>query len=442
MSNANVAMKVLVVNCGSSSIKYQLYQMPGGKVLAKGLVERIGEPGAVLVCQHNGKPQRTELPVADHQQGMDVILSSLAGQGGAIDDIREIGAVGHRVVHGGEQFAGSVLIGPDVIASIERFAELAPLHNPPNLTGIRAAISALPGVPQVACFDTAFHAKIPQVAYMYALPYELYEKFGIRRYGFHGTSHRHVARRAAHLLGKGKYEVNCITAHLGNGCSITAVRNGQSVDTSMGFTPLEGLVMGTRSGDLDPAILFYLADHGYDVDSLNDLCNKQSGLLGLSGESNDMRTLNQKAKKGDARAQLAVDLFCYRIKKYIGTYSAVLGRVDAVVFTGGIGENADDVRAAACGGLEELGIIIDPDLNRQTVGRKEGLITTPKSKVKVLVIPSDEEAAIAADTYKITRGRVHEGGSDEQLRSVERGSDPDDDRAGGQLCGLVDRPGR
>ena len=424
-------MKVLVLNCGSSSIKVRLYQMPGGTVLARGLVERIGEPASALVWQHNGQSQRTELAIVDHRQGMDAIFSALLGHGGAIDEIRQIGAVGHRVVHGGEQFTGSVLIDDQVIASIERVADLAPLHNPPNLTGIQAAMNALPGIPQVACFDTAFHATIPQVACIYALPYDLYEKFGIRRYGFHGTSHRYVARRAAQLLGRSKYEINCITAQLGNGCSITAVRNGRSVDTSMGLTPLEGLVMGTRSGDIDPAILFYLADHGYDIASLNTLCNSQSGLLGLSGESNDMRTLGKKAKAGDRRAQLAIDIFCYRIKKYIGMYSAVLGQVDAVVFTGGIGENAADVRAAACGGLEQLGIVIDAELNHQTVGRKEGVITAPDSKVTVLVIPSDEEAAIATDTYEIAKkSRDLQRGRDEQLSPANRRSNQNVDPAG------------
>ena len=399
-------MKVLVVNCGSSSIKYQLNRMPDNEVLAQGLVERIGDPDAALVCQRNGQTTRQQCQIADHTQGMQVVLQALQGNGSVIDSIHEIGAVGHRVVHGGEEFTGSMPITEEVIASLERYSDLAPLHNPPNLTGIRAAIQALPDIPQIACFDTAFHATIPQVAFTYALPYELYEEFGIRRYGFHGTSHRYVARRAAQLLKKHKYEINCITAHLGNGCSITAVGNGRSVDTSMGLTPLEGLVMGTRSGDFDPAILFYLAEHGHDLAELNAMCNKRSGLLGLSGESNDMRTLGEKAKGGNCRAQLAVDVFCYRLKKYIGSYSAVLGRVDALVFTGGIGENDAVVRATACDGLEELGIAIDPDLNQKTVGRREGSISVAGSKVDVLVIPTDEEAAIAADTYQIASERM------------------------------------
>jgi acetate kinase len=396
-------MNILVINCGSSSIKYQLHHMPERRVVSGGLVERIGEPGGALEHRQGKRVERWEREIGSHEQGMALILEALVGAGSALRDVTEIAAVGHRVVHGGTEFTGSVLITDEVMASIERFADLAPLHNPPNLTGIRAAMDQLPDVPQVACFDTAFHATIPQVAYTYALPYELYEEFGIRRYGFHGTSHRYVSRRAAQLLGRHKYDINCITAHLGNGCSMTAVRRGRSVDTSMGLTPLEGLVMGTRSGDFDPAILFYLADHGYDLAKLKKLCNKQSGLLGLSGASNDMRTLSEKAAAGHWRARLAIDIFCYRIRKYIGMYTAVLGRVDAVVFTGGIGENAAQVRAAACRDLENLGIALDPDLNARTVGRREGPISTRDSKVCVLVIPTDEEAAIAADTYKIVK---------------------------------------
>ena len=390
-----------MINCGSSSIKYQFYQMPEKGVISKGLVERIGESGAALKYQHNGQKECVQCEIPDHQRGMALILETLVGADSPLDDVTEIEAVGHRVVHGGEEFTGSVLINDVVIASIERFADLAPLHNPPNLTGIRAAIDKLPDIPQIACFDTAFHTTIPEVAYTYALPYELYQQFGIRRYGFHGTSHRYVARRAAKLIGVDKYEIYCITAHLGNGCSITAVQNGRSVDTSMGLTPLEGLVMGTRSGDFDPAILFHLAERGHGIAALNKLCNKHSGLLGLSGESNDMRTLTELAATGNRRAQLAIDVFCYRIRKYIGMYAAVLGRVDAVVFTGGIGENSPEVRTAACRDLENLGIVLDADLNARTVDREEGPITTNDSQVKTLVIPTDEEAAIAGDTYRI-----------------------------------------
>jgi acetate kinase len=395
-------MKVLVVNCGSSSIKYQLFDMPGQKVLSKGIVERIGEPGAVLQHQYEHKSHRLEGEIRNHEEGIALILETLLSpENGVLKDISEIKAVGHRVVHGGEAFTGSVVINDEVIASIEKVADLAPLHNPPNLTGIRAAMHEMPGVPQIACFDTAFHTTIPKVAYMYALPYELYEKYGIRRYGFHGTSHRWVARRAAEMLGKHKYDINCITCHLGNGSSIAAVRNGKSVDTSMGLTPLEGVVMGTRTGDFDPAILFYLADKGYSVADLNTLCNKKSGVLGLSGSSNDMRTLTEKAGAGDERAQLALDVFAYRIKKYIGAYTAALGKLDAVIFTGGIGENAAGIRAAICSDLGQIGIELDESRNKSA--RSESRVSSDKSRVAVLVVPTNEEAAIAIDTYQMSQ---------------------------------------
>ena len=394
-------MKVLVINAGSSSIKYQLYQMPQAKVLAKGVVEKIGEEIQKLVHYYNGKTHKADVKAKNHEEAMATILDILVNKEyGVIETISEIGAVGHRVVHGGEEFTGSVIIDDKVIASIEKFADLAPLHNPPNLTGIRAAQQGLPGAKQVACFDTAFHSTIPEVAYIYALPYEIYEKYRVRRYGFHGTSHRYVARRAAEMLGRHKYGVNVITCHLGNGCSITAVKDGKSVDTSMGLTPLEGVVMGTRSGDFDPAILFYLADKGYDLKSLNALCNKKSGLLGISGISNDMRNLTELAEKGNIRARLAIDIFCYRIKKYIGAYTAVLDKLDAIVFTGGIGENAADLRRQTCSGLSRIGVEIDTEINKKTVG-KEGDISTKASAVKVLVIPTNEELAIAKDTFVI-----------------------------------------
>ena len=396
-------MKVLVINAGSSSVKYQLYQMPEEKVLAKGNLERIGEEMSRLSHAYDGQTYTVDTKVTDHDVAMELILQTLVdAKMGVIKDISEIDAVGHRVVHGGEEFTGSVVITGEVVESIERFADLAPLHNPPNLVGIKAAQHNLPKAVQVAYFDTAFHATIPQVAYLYALPYELYEKYRVRRYGFHGTSHRYVARRAAELLGKDKYDVNVITCHLGNGCSITAVKNGRSVDTSMGLTPLEGVVMGTRSGDFDPAILFYLSDKGYSIKELNAICNKKSGLLGISGRSNDMRNLRELAGGGDERAQLAIDIFGYRIKKYIGAYTAVLGRVDAVVFTGGIGENGPDIRATICSEQSQIGIEIDPARNAATF-RKEGLISTDDSRVKVFVIPTDEEVAIAKDTYELAQ---------------------------------------
>jgi acetate kinase len=396
-------MKILVLNCGSSSIKYQLFDMPARTLLAKGMVERIGEREAAIIHQENGERARHAVEAVDHEQAMVAIMRRLMGvrPGGPSStgaDDEPIAAVGHRVVHGGEQFTGSVLLDDAVLASIEETAHLAPLHNPPNLAGIRAAMHALPDAPQVACFDTAFHATIPQVAYMYALPYELYEKLGVRRYGFHGTSHRYVARRAAAMLGRDKYDINCITCHLGNGCSITAVRDGRSVDTSMGLTPLEGLVMGTRCGDIDPAILFYLAQNGYEFAKLNDLCNKKSGVLGVSGLSNDMRTLIEQAA-GNERAALAIDIFCYRVKKYIGAYHAVLGRLDALVFTGGIGENAAIVREKICAGMEPLGIKIDRAKNEQASSAERRI--DARGAVAILVVPTDEEGVIAADTYQL-----------------------------------------
>jgi acetate kinase len=332
---------------------------------------------------------------------MELILNTLVSkEAGVMEDISAIGAVGHRVVHGGEEFTGSVVIDDKVIASIEKFAGLAPLHNPHNLTGIKASLAKLPNIKQVGCFDTAFHTTMPEVAYMYALPYELYEKYRIRRYGFHGTSHRYVARRAAVLMGKDKYDVNVITCHLGNGCSITAVEKGKSIDTSMGFTPLEGLVMGTRSGDFDPAVVFYLMDKGYDLRKLKTLCNNKSGLLGISGASNDMRNLEELARKDHTRAKLAIDIFCYRVKKYIGAYSAVLDTVDAVVFTGGIGENSVLVRQQICANLKQIGIELDSEANAGAKGI-EADVSSSASKVRVFVIPTDEEAAIAHDTYEL-----------------------------------------
>ena len=396
-------MKVLVINAGSSSIKYHLYLMPQAEVLANGTVERIGQDASRLLHFCYGRLHTRQANVNDVEKGVELILRTLAGsEMGILRSISEIGAVGHRVVHGGEEFTGSVIVDEKVIASIEKYADLAPLHNPPNLAGIRAVQSKLPEIKQVACFDTAFHATIPQVAYMYALPYELYEKYHIRRYGFHGISHRYVARRAAVLMNRGKYDINAITCHLGNGCSITAVRQGRSIDTSMGFTPLEGVPMGTRCGDLDPAILFYLAEKGYSAEALKTLCNKHSGLLGISGVSNDVRTLVELANGGNAQAKLAIDIFCYRIRKYIGAYSAVLDPVDAIVFTGGIGENGVTLRQQICTGMTQLGVQLDEVANQNAIA-KEGQISTRDSKVKVLVIPTNEQAAIAHDTYELTK---------------------------------------
>ena len=398
-------MKVLVINACSSSIKYQLFEMPSREILAKGLVERIGEEQAGLVHKYNGNEYRTQIDAKDHDAGKGVILATLTdSKVGVLKDISEIQAVGHRVVHGGEEFTNSTEINDHVLESIERFADLAPLHNPPNLVGIRAAQHVLPDATQVACFDTAFHTSIPEVAYIYGLPYEIYEKYRVRRYGFHGTSHRYVARRCASLMGVDKSQANIITCHLGNGCSIAAVKGGKSVDTSMGLTPQEGVVMGTRCGDIDPAILFYLADKGYDMKQLNTMCNKQSGLLGISGESNDMRNLIDMAEAGNSRAKLAIDIFSYRIKKYVGTYTAVLGKLDAIVFTGGIGENNAQLRADICEGQTQIGIEVDADVNSKREPA-EKLISSANSRVKVYVIPTDEEAAIAGDTFEIASAK-------------------------------------
>lgn len=396
-------MNVLVVNAGSSSVKYHLYRMPQAELLARGIVERIGEDTSQLSHVVGGRTYSEQVQVESVEKAMELVLDTLVRKDvGVIESLSEIGAVGHRVVHGGDEFTGSVLIDDKVIASIQKFAALAPLHNPPNLAGIQTARRKLPDAEQVACFDTAFHATIPEFAYMYALPYELYEKHHIRRYGFHGISHRYVARRAAAMMGRGKYDINAITCHLGNGCSITAVKAGRSIDTSMGFTPLEGVPMGTRSGDLDPSILFYLGGKGYDAEALNTLCNKQSGLLGVSGVSNDMRNLQRLAEKGHARAKLAIDVFCYRIKKYVGAYAAVLGVVDVIVFTGGIGENAVSLRQQICDDLSQIGVKLDRAANRAAMA-KEAQIHASDSPVKVFVIPTNEQAAIAQDTYQLTR---------------------------------------
>jgi len=395
-------MKILVINAGSSSVKYYLYEMPQATVVANGAVERVGEAISKLTHWRDDQMHERAVVALDVDDAMNLIFDALVDADvGVLRDLSEIGAVGHRVVHGGEEFTGSVIVDEHVIASIEKYADLAPLHNPPNLAGIRAAEHRLPNVGQVACFDTAFHATIPRVAYMYALPYRLYEEYHIRRYGFHGISHRYVARRAAAILRRGKYEINAITCHLGNGCSITAIKDGHSIDTSMGFTPLEGVPMGTRSGDLDPAILFYLADKGYSAQSLKMLCNKDSGLLGISGLSNDIRNLLDLAEQGNDRAALAIDVFCYRIRKYIGAYAAVLEPLDAIVFTGGIGENADGLREKICRGMTQLGVHFDTRANERAAGR-ETEISAADSPVKVFVIPTNEQLAIAKDTCDLT----------------------------------------
>lgn len=395
-------VKILVINCGSSSIKYQLFDMPEEKIIAKGMIEKIGEESSSFIQTSIKGRIELQRQIASHEEGLNFIIEMLIdGKEGVISTVEDIFAVGHRVVHGGEGFTKSVLITHEVIAGIEECADLAPLHNPPNLVGIKASKMFLPHSAQVAVFDTAFHQTIPPRAYFYAVPAELYEKHKIRRYGFHGTSHRYVAYRLASILKKDKRELNIISCHLGNGCSVTAIEKGESVDTSMGFTPLEGLVMGTRSGDIDLAIIFYLINKGYSVESLNNLLNKKSGLLGLSGISNDMRNLMAARDKGNARAKLAIDIFCYRLRKYIGAYMAVLGKTDAIIFTGGIGENNAAIRKEGLSGMESLGIEIDDEKNAKATRGVEGEITSEASKIKAYVIPTDEELSIALDTYEI-----------------------------------------
>lgn len=393
-------MKVLVINCGSSSVKFKVFEMPEAIVLASGNVEKIGEEISIFNWKTKDIGIKKELKINSHQEALKLISETLTDKKtGIIKDVGEIKGVGHRVVHGGEGFEKSVIIDENVIKRIEEYIDLAPLHNPHNLAGIKGSMEYFPESVQVAAFDTAFHTTIPEFAYLYAIPYHFYEKNRLRRYGFHGTSHRYVARRYAEIVGKGKYEVNVITCHLGNGCSITAVKNGHSIDTSMGLTPLEGLVMGTRSGDIDPGIIFYLEERGgYSIKEINKILNKKSGLLGISEYSNDFRNLMEK-KDIDKKVSLAIEIFCYRLKKYIGAYMAVLGKVDGIIFTAGIGENVPYVREKCLENMEEFGIEIDPERNKKTIG-KEGKISKNKSKIDVYVIPTNEELAIASDTYQ------------------------------------------
>ena len=397
-------MKILVLNSGSSSLKFQLFMKADLSVLASGLVEQIGADNGgtrLSFIDSSGLEQTIQksLPVTDHR-GAIKLMSEMLRESGTLADMDELAGIGHRVVHGGEAFHQPVRIDEAVIGAIEELIPLAPLHNPANLTGIRVALENAARVPQVAVFDTAFHQSIPEHAYLYALPYSLYEKQKIRRYGFHGTSHSYVARQAALYFDRPIEELNIITLHLGNGASAAAIRGGRCIDTSMGLTPLEGLVMGTRSGDLDPAILFYLGRQaGLDMDALDKLLNKQSGLKGICGE-NDMRTISQAADGGDKRAKLAVAIFSYRIKKYIGAYMAALGGVDCIVFTGGIGENSALVRQMSCQDMERLGLRIDEKKN--SVRQKEiQEIQASGSQVKLLVIPTNEEYEIASQTLQI-----------------------------------------
>jgi len=393
-------MKVLVLNCGSSSIKYQFIDTDKKTALAKGIVERIGMNSAVLTHQrYDGDEIKIVGEILDHAIGIEYVLGVMLSKNhGVIDDKRDIEAVGHRVVHGGETFSDSVLITDEVMQVLQENIELAPLHNPPNIKGIQAVKRVMPDTPQCGVFDTAFHTKMPPRAFLYGIPYELYKKYKIRRYGFHGTSHYFVSNRAAAMIGKDLSELKMITAHLGNGCSMAAIKGGKSIDTTMGFTPLEGLLMGTRSGDLDPSLILYImGKEGLSLSEAGTLLNKHSGIIGISGESSDMREIQNAMAEGHKRSGYAFDIFCYRIKKYIGAYAAAMGGLDALVFTGGIGENSSMVRETVCSDLDFLGISLDNERNN---GKQE-IISSDNSKVKVFRIPTNEELVIALDTAQI-----------------------------------------
>lgn len=401
-------MIVLVVNAGSSSLKYQLIDMSNEQALARGIAERIGQKGSSLTHQATGKEKvKTRADIPDHQAAMRLAFEAMTDpKTGAIKDVSEITAIGHRVVHGGESFSDSVVINQEVMETISRLSELAPLHNPPNFMGIQAAMKIMPEGPQIAVFDTAFHQTIPRHAYVYALPYELYKEHGIRRYGFHGTSHKYVASRARKILEARdipREKQRIVTCHLGNGVSFTAVKGGKSVDTSMGLTPVEGLVMGTRCGDIDPAIIPYLEKNlGYSADDIDDLINKKSGLLGVSGVGNDMRDIEARAAEGHERSKLALEIFCYRAAKYIGAYAAAMGGLDAIVFTAGIGEHSPPIRERICAGLGFMGVEIDKEKNAGC--HTECDISAGETGARVLVIPTNEELAIARETVHVVSG--------------------------------------
>lgn len=394
-------MNILVINCGSSSLKYQLINSETEGVLAKGLCERIGIDGALTYQPEGGAKEQSEIPMPTHTEAINAVIAALTNEKtGVIKSLAEVGAVGHRVVHGGEKFTSSCVINEESIAAIEECNDLAPLHNPANLIGIRACQELMPGVPMVAVFDTAFHQTMPETAYIYGIPYEYYEKYKVRRYGFHGTSHSYVSQRVAEILGKPYEDLKIIVCHLGNGASIAAVNGGKSVDTSMGLTPLEGLLMGTRSGDLDPAILEFIAKkENLTIEEINNILNKKSGLLGVSGVSSDGRDLEAAASEGNPRAKLAQDAFNYRVIKYIGAYAAAMNGVDAIAFTAGIGENDKKVRAAVCANLEYLGVKLDAEKN--DIRGEEKVISADDSKVKVLLVPTNEELAIARETLAL-----------------------------------------
>ena len=395
-------MKILVLNCGSSSIKYKLFDMSNSTVIAQGGIEKIGLQGSFLkLTLPNGEKKVLEKDIPEHTVGIEFILDTLtSAEYGAIKSLDEINAVGHRMVHGGEKFSKSVLLTQEVLDAFTACNDLAPLHNPANLKGVNAVTAILPNVPQVGVFDTAFHQTMPDYAYMYAVPYELYEQYGVRRYGFHGTSHRYVSKRACEFLGLPVEGTKIITCHVGNGGSISAIKDGKCIDTSMGLTPLEGLMMGTRSGDIDAGAITYLMDKlKLDGAGVSDLLNKKSGVLGIFKKSSDMRELEAAVANGEERAILTEKMYFYRIKKYIGAYAAALGGVDIIVFTGGVGENQATARWGACEGLEYMGIKLDPEKNK--VRGEEMIISTDDSKVKVIVIPTDEELMIASDTMEI-----------------------------------------
>ena len=399
-------MKILVLNCGSSSVKYKLLDMTTKEELGSGGVEKIGMKGSFLKhTRQDGQKVILEGEILEHQVAVEYILGVLTSEKhGAIKSLDEIHAVGHRVVHGGEKFNSSVLITDEVISKIEECIDIAPLHNPPNLSGIRAVAELLPEVPQVAVFDTAFHQTMPEHAYMYGIPYSLYKKYGIRRYGFHGTSHRYVSRRACEFLGLDYDKTKIITAHIGNGGSVAAIKNGKSVDTSMGFTPIEGLMMGTRSGDVDLGVVTFLMEKEMiGASAVSTLFNKHSGVLGVSGVSSDMRDIENAIASGNERAKLALEMYEYRIIKYIGSYMAAVNGADVLVFTGGLGENQTSLRQIVCDSLTFMGVKIDSELNSKIRG-KETLLTLPDSSVKVVIIPTDEEFMIASDTLEIING--------------------------------------
>jgi len=397
-------MNILVINCGSSSLKYQLLNMNDESQLAQGLVERIGIEGSRLKQETPAFGKKViEVEMKDHKAALENVLKALVNEEyGAIKSYDEINAVGHRVVHAGEKYSASVIINDDVIKALEECIELAPLHNPPNLTGIRAIQELLPALENVAVFDTAFHQTMPETSYIYPLPYELYEKYGVRRYGFHGTSHRYVYQRAADMLGKDPKELKLISCHLGNGASLCAIDGGKSVATSMGFTPLEGLVMGTRCGDIDPAIVTYIMDkENLDTAGVNNLLNKQSGVFGISGVSSDFRDIENAAADGNKRAQLALDAFDLRVRKYIAAYASIMGGVDAIIFTAGLGENSAMNRESITKNLEFMGVELDKEANN--IRGKEAIVSTADSKVKVMVVPTNEELMIARDTLELVK---------------------------------------